>query len=146
MILAATYLDENMLYKISRIKTNSVMLDKNLQIFFKLINFKHRFEKNEEYWKIWLKEEYLKQTNINLEKDRKLQELQKETCRNEILEEIKMKCKEPVNITYNVGAKDIKHFEWINIKNVQQMIVNHINYMYKEWNQQEQIGIDDNQN
>lgn len=146
MILAATYLDENMLYKISRIKTNSVMLDKNLQIFFKLINFKHRFEKNEEYWKIWLKEEYLKQTNINLEKDRKLQELQKETCRNEILEEIKMKCKEPVNITYNVGAKDIKHFEWINIKNVQQMIVNHINYMNKEWNQQEQIGIDDNQN
>jgi len=134
MIIAITYLDENMLYKISQIKTTSEMLNSNLEIFFKLMNYKHRFENNEEYWKNWLKHEYLKQTNIDLDKEEILNKqinlLAKE---NDIKKEIKR-----TNIIYEIKNNNTKHKEWINIENVQKMFINHINYMNNQWNKDEE--------
>jgi len=129
-IIAATYLDENLLYKISRIKTNSNTLNKNLEIFFKLMNYKHRFYENEEEWKIWLKDEYLKQTNINLEDAQNIKKKQEEILKNEI----KYKTEENLNIIFDIKEKNQQHYEWINLKNVQQTIVNHINFMNNSWN------------
>lgn len=141
IIIAATYLDENMLYKISQIKTTSQTLNRNLEIFFKLMNYKHRFEFNEEYWKIWLLDEYLKQTNCNLNNKEILNK------RTEILTQQRKEEKEAksINIIYKPKLKETKH-EWINIKNVQQMLINHFDYMNKQWNKEENKKEGDNEN
>ena len=140
LIIAATYLDENMLYKISQIKTTSQMLNKNLEIFFKLMNYKHRFEFNEEYWKAWLKEEYLKQTHYDLSNQEILNKHIELLAKQREME----KGIKSTNITYTLKLKETKH-EWINIKNVQQMLIDHYNYMNKQWKDEEDIKEGDNE-
>lgn len=142
MIIAASYLDENLLYKISRTKTNSSVLNDNLQIFFKLINYKHRFINNEEYWKSWLKNEYLIATNINLTKETKILNKQIEISNQEkIKEKIKIK-----NIIFKTDIEEKQHFEWINMKNVQQIIINHFNYINNNWPKEKEEEVGDFQN
>lgn len=142
MIIAATYLDENLLFKISRTKTNSHILNENLQIFFKLMNYKHRFINNEEYWKSWLKDEYINQTNIDLTKEKKTLMKQHEIDNlDKMHEKIKVK-----NITFKIDTEEKQQFEWINIKNVQQTIINHFNYMNNEWPNEKEEEIGDIQN
>ena len=142
LIIAVSYLDENLLCKISRTKTNSYILNENLQIFFKLINYKHRFINNEEYWKSWLKDEYLNATNIDLTKDAKILKKQNEISNQErVKEKIKIK-----DIILKTDIQEKQQFEWINMKNVQQTIINHFNYINNYWPKEKEEEVGDFQN
>jgi hypothetical protein len=82
-ILSLTYLDENQLEKLSRVQTTCGVLNKNLDIMFRLINYRKKFILEDDRWKNWLLTEYAYQTGYRMDTE-KLRRLKEK--KNKILE------------------------------------------------------------
>ena len=72
MIYKLQYLDENMVQKLSNIRTESDFLNSSLKQFMKRINFRHRW-KDDELWYEWLKQQY---RNINFQNVERREQLE----------------------------------------------------------------------
>jgi hypothetical protein len=70
-VLSLTYINESQLQKLMNIKTENKYFNQNMEIFFKLINFKAKF-RDPGWYHEWLWEEYLDTVKLKkIEKSRK---------------------------------------------------------------------------